>query len=556
MRPMKIERLEDRLLLAGDIVMFNDHIAGQATHSFTTDYASFGAASGLLRDSATGDDTSITLATSSVGANFSNFVGLPSPGTDAYDLFDGWIDFGSGSGTSIEVSGATNGYTHTFSGLDPGTIYDFAGTAVRGNTGYTNRWTLVTLVGAESSTPAHSSGIGVVSAGLGTDQVAIWTGENHLAGQGFVAAWEEIDPGADGEFQIVSQQYFGLTPGVGTGSAATGSKGYALTAIQLVEHESNVFRVAASDPPNGAALTSLPTTYTVDFNIPYDMTTVDADDLTIDGTAATAVQIIDALTLEFTLPPGSGAQQHTVAIAAGAITSSVDSLPLESFDATFALLSGSGVAINEVSYDPGDGSLPLEFIELFNAGPDPVDMSGWTLENAVTFDIPGGTLLGSGEYLIVSQNPTEFTNFYGLASIGPFTGRLANEGESIVLRDDQGVMQDEVDYKLGFPWPTIGDIPGESIQLISPIFENDLGGNWRSAAATPGAANSVFAINSAPQMRQVSHAPDAPISGEDVTITMKITDPDGVASAMLEYQLVDPGDYIEISDPRYATNWT
>ena len=49
---------------------------------------------------------------------------------------------------------------------------------------------------------------------------------------------------------------------------------------------------------------------------------------------------------------------------------------------------------------------------------------------------------------------------------------------------------------------------------------------------TPGAANSVFAFNAPPQMRQVSHSPVAPVSGQDVTITMKVTDPDGVDSVV------------------------
>ena len=34
-----------------------------------------------------------------------------------------------------------------------------------------------------------------------------------------------------------------------------------------------------------------------------------------------------------------------------------------------------------------------------------------------------------------------------------------------------------------------------------------------------------------------------------------MTDPEGVASVTLQYQLVNPGDYIAINDPRYATNW-
>jgi hypothetical protein len=73
---------------------------------------------------------------------------------------------------------------------------------------------------------------------------------------------------------------------------------------------------------------------------------------------------------------------------------------------------------------------------------------------------------------------------------------------------------------------------------------------------TPGARNSVYATNAPPQIRQVAHTPEQPKSGDPVTITAKVTDPDGVASVTLEYQLVNPGSYIELADQAYVTNWT
>jgi hypothetical protein len=73
---------------------------------------------------------------------------------------------------------------------------------------------------------------------------------------------------------------------------------------------------------------------------------------------------------------------------------------------------------------------------------------------------------------------------------------------------------------------------------------------------TPGAANSVLTANTPPPLRQVDHSPKQPASGEPVIVTIKATDSHGVASVMLEYQLVNPGDYIEQTDPRFQTNWT
>jgi hypothetical protein len=73
---------------------------------------------------------------------------------------------------------------------------------------------------------------------------------------------------------------------------------------------------------------------------------------------------------------------------------------------------------------------------------------------------------------------------------------------------------------------------------------------------TPGARNSVYATNAPPQIRQVDHSPEQPSAGDAVTITAKVTDPEGVASVLLQYQLVDAGSYIELTDAAYTNNWT
>ena len=59
-------------------------------------------------------------------------------------------------------------------------------------------------------------------------------------------------------------------------------------------------------------------------------------------------------------------------------------------------------------------------------------------------------------------------------------------------------------------------------------------------------------------MRQVDNSPQQPASGQAVTITAKVTDPEGVASVNLDYQLVNPGSYIPVEDPAYnaPANWT
>ncbi|MBE0534326.1 MAG: lamin tail domain-containing protein [Phycisphaerae bacterium] len=213
------------------------------------------------------------------------------------------------------------------------------------------------------------------------------------------------------------------------------------------------------------------------------------------------------------------------------------------------------VVINEIHYDPPVKTELAEFVELHNVTKQPIDLSGWSLTSGVNCVLPPGTWIGAGGYVVIAQDAEKFEARFGFAPDGVFTGKLSNDGETVRLRNPAREIIDEVTYKLGFPWPTVGDLPGNSIQLINPGIDNDLGGSWRSAPPSPGEVNVVLSTHMPPHMRQVKHSPQAPGSNEPVTITVKVTDDDGVASVMLSYQAVDPSSYIAIKDPAYHVNW-
>jgi hypothetical protein len=159
------------------------------------------------------------------------------------------------------------------------------------------------------------------------------------------------------------------------------------------------------------------------------------------------------------------------------------------------------VVINEIHYDPDVKTEAVEFIELYNNGTAAVDLSGWSLADAVSFTFPAGTSLASHAYLVVAENPTALQTKFKVASLGPWTGRLANEGERIVLCDAAKRAVDQVTYQCGFPWPTVGDSPGYSIELINPSLDNDLGGSWR--ASVSGGASSAPAVQAIFGLTQV-----------------------------------------------------
>jgi hypothetical protein len=147
------------------------------------------------------------------------------------------------------------------------------------------------------------------------------------------------------------------------------------------------------------------------------------------------------------------------------------------------------VVINEIHYDEDDPTVHSEFIELHNPGAVAVPMGGWYFSDGVPFVFPAGTVLSPGGYLVVCEDPATLRTkwlvegpsvlSWNAGVMPPVYGRLRNSGDTLVLRAAGGAKVDEVAYSLGFPWPTVGDPPNLSIELIHPGLDNNLAGSWR-----------------------------------------------------------------------------
>ena len=142
------------------------------------------------------------------------------------------------------------------------------------------------------------------------------------------------------------------------------------------------------------------------------------------------------------------------------------------------------VVINEIHYAPADRTKPTEFVELLNSGDQPVQIAGWQLANAVAFTFPPNTVLAPQGFAVIASTPAAFQTAYGFTPLGPWTGALRHGGANLELRDQNGTLMDEVDYRPGFPWPANAHGEGSSIELINPSLDNSLGGSWRSSGAT------------------------------------------------------------------------
>lgn len=231
-----------------------------------------------------------------------------------------------------------------------------------------------------------------------------------------------------------------------------------------------------------------------------------------------------------------------------------------------------GVVINEIHYNSQNNKTRNSFIELYNGGATAANLTGWRLSGGVDYLFPAGTTIAAGGYLVIAEDPPTIQSAFGVAALGPWdnairtyadgaveTAGLSNDGDIVRLRDAADKVVEEIDYGVTSPWPSEANGGGCSMERVNPRLDGSHGGNWAPAKtggnvgtdiASPGAKNLRFADNVAPPVRQVTHTPKAPTSADPIVITAKITDPDGVASATLAWQIVAPGSFIPSTLPK------
>ena len=130
-----------------------------------------------------------------------------------------------------------------------------------------------------------------------------------------------------------------------------------------------------------------------------------------------------------------------------------------------------------------------EWIEIFNRGAEPVDLSGWSLDGGIDFDFPSGMSIAPDEHFIIAGDASDLSNKYpGLADqiIGEFDRSLSNAGELVMLVDNLGNPADEVRYYDDGRWPESADGRGSSLELRNPFSDNSLAESWAASDESAG----------------------------------------------------------------------
>lgn len=207
-----------------------------------------------------------------------------------------------------------------------------------------------------------------------------------------------------------------------------------------------------------------------------------------------------------------------------------------------------------------------EFVELYNAGLDPVNVGNWKLGGGIGFTIPGGTMLLDGQFLVVAKNPARIQSVYGITGVlGPYSGKLGNSGDTVKLDDAGGAAVDSMRYESVFPWAISANAlganddftglasasyqyKGRSLQRVSATASSSDPANWVAAPAaivpatndlpTPGLANVVTRAVPKPVLTALSALQGGSTiirSTGPTTVTCSFSSSASLSNVQLEY---------------------
>ncbi len=244
---------------------------------------------------------------------------------------------------------------------------------------------------------------------------------------------------------------------------------------------------------------------------------------------------------------------------------------------TLALTTNAQIVFTEIHYHPvempafnADGTPVLqltndihEFVEIQNISGSTIDISGWTLGGGISYAFPTNTVIASGAFQVIANNPSRLATVYGLNVtnvLGPYSGHLGNDSDTVRLLDLSGNMIDAVSYSSEFPWAQSADAlgcsdrftglnstnyqyKGRSLQRVSVTWPSSDPANWLASpltGPTPGAAQAVTRTIPKPVVVafsavQTTNGATVILSNQPVTVNCTYSATNGLTNVVLEY---------------------
>ncbi|MCF8307764.1 MAG: lamin tail domain-containing protein [Bacteroidales bacterium] len=160
---------------------------------------------------------------------------------------------------------------------------------------------------------------------------------------------------------------------------------------------------------------------------------------------------------------------------------------------------GQNIVINEIMYNADNSD--IEWVELYNRGEEPIDISGWHIvddnPDHQPVMIPDNTTLLDGYYYTIVVDGGPYIPFDAdKVETGLFG--LSNGGDEVNLYTDQQELHDKVTYHDQSPWPQGADGEGYTLELVDAGSDNNDPDNWQASllhGGTPNGTNSIKITN-------------------------------------------------------------
>jgi len=211
---------------------------------------------------------------------------------------------------------------------------------------------------------------------------------------------------------------------------------------------------------------------------------------------------------------------------------------------------------NEIHYHSAGDESQLEWVELYNHMAVDMDVSRWRIGGGISFDFAEGTIVPGRSHIVVAADPAALKQQTGVSALGPFSGRLSNGGEELLLLNNNDRLMNSVDYQDSGAWPVGPDGSGFTLAKREETLPSHESESWTVSVqrgGTPGAANST---PGAPTL-QINEVAPASSAEFFVEITNSDTDSQTLAEHVLASsegrqlvlpdQVLAPGEHTVIS---------
>lgn len=149
--------------------------------------------------------------------------------------------------------------------------------------------------------------------------------------------------------------------------------------------------------------------------------------------------------------------------------------------------------ITEIAYNNDPSNTAGSWIELYNRGSVPLDLSGIRIKPSDWTDsyyLPAGTSLSPGAFLVLAQDYAKFHAQYPAVTnvIGSFGFTLSNDMESIYIYDKNNNNCKIIHYSDSYPYSPCGDGWGRTIAMTDPTLNSTDASSWGSGCVggSPG----------------------------------------------------------------------